>query len=91
MYACISSNESGVRETTYYNALTQLFQLRQRQSIVQFGLTDQHNLNQLLVFRFQIRQHPNLLEQIRFKRLRLINNQHNIRALTVLAEQKLFS
>ena len=61
--------------------LIELPQLRQFEMFRKFRLADQHDLQQLLPFRLQIRQQPDLFEHRRRQVLRFINHQHAVLVL----------
>ncbi|OPZ08374.1 MAG: hypothetical protein BWZ08_01205 [candidate division BRC1 bacterium ADurb.BinA292] len=71
------------------DALVELLQLRQRQRPPQFGLTHQHDLNQLGRLGLQIADHPDLLKRVGAQVLRLVDNQHDVVPVREFGNQKL--
>ncbi len=58
------------------------------QQFIKFGLPDQHDLQQLLLFRFKIRQHPDLFQRSQRKVLTFIDEQHRIFTRGKIIEQE---
>src|SRR5918994_2285908 len=71
------------------NTLIELPHLRRLQERGQVQLTDQHDLQQLVLVGFQIRQNANLLEHWHRQVLRFVDNQHGARAQRQEAEKKI--
>src|SRR5579871_185540 len=64
------------------NALFQLPKLDGVEFVVEFWLSDQQYLQQFVLWRFQVRQQPYLLQQVCRKMMCLIHYQHSRRATT---------
>ena len=70
------------------HALIELAHLRRLEQRVQIQLADQHDLQQLVLVGFEIRQDANLLEHRHRQVLRLVDDEHRARAQRQQAEQK---
>ena len=68
------------------NSLIKLPQLGSRQLIGQFWLTNENNLEQLLIIGFEIRQKTNLLQHIKIEVLRLVNHQDRFPTAVIVIE-----
>jgi hypothetical protein len=69
------------------DALPELPHLIQRQDTIQLGLTNKQDLQQLGVVGFEVRQHPDLFQQVQGKVLRFVDDEHRSAALGVLPDQ----
>jgi hypothetical protein len=69
-----------------HHALRQL--LEAGDAPAQLGLADQHDLQQLALGRFQVRQQAQLLQQRRLQRLRLVDDDQRLPALGMHLEQE---
>jgi hypothetical protein len=69
------------------HALGQLLQLGPGQLVAQFGLADQHDLQQLAFLRFQVGQQAQQFQQLGRQRLRLVDDQHELLARGVARQQ----
>lgn len=58
------------------DALNELAQLRLVQDVEEIELSDDHDLQELLIVGLEIRQHANLFEHVGRQVLRLIDDQH---------------
>jgi hypothetical protein len=59
-----------------------------RQHAAQFGLADQHDLQQLALGRFQVRQQAQLFQHVGTQRLCFVDHEHSLAALGMQAEQE---
>ncbi|OPZ58980.1 MAG: hypothetical protein BWY87_01215 [Deltaproteobacteria bacterium ADurb.Bin510] len=73
---------------THHDTIRKLAQVVGSQHLAQFRLTDQQDLQQLLVLGFKIREHPNLFEHGRIEVLALVDDQHGVFAAAVDFQQK---
>jgi hypothetical protein len=62
------------------HTLIELPQFGPPQQTLQVRLADEHDLEQLLLLRFEIRQNPDLLKDLERQVLRLVDDQHSLRA-----------
>lgn len=69
-------------------SLTELSEFMGVQNVAQFGLAYQNNLQQLFFAGFQVRQQPQLLQDISAQILGLVNEKDNLFALGFLTHQK---
>ena len=69
----------------YRDPLIELPQPRQGKLLLQFDLTDQYNLQELLFLRFEIRQDPDLFQDRKGQILRLIDDQDRVPIKRLLA------
>ena len=69
------------------DALRELPQALPLQHLPQFGLAEQHDLQQLVLGRFQVGQQPHLLQRLRAEILRLVDDDHDAAALSVLDQE----
>ena len=68
------------------DALSQLTQSSSVELVTQLWLTDQHDLQQLLLVRFQVGEQSHLFEQLVAEILGFVDHQHNVVALCYLLE-----
>ena len=68
--------------------LGELAQLLARQESGELGLADQHDLEELLARRLEVRQQPDLLEYLRSQILGLVDDQHGSATAPVRVEQR---
>ena len=78
-----------VQPVVHGDALTQLTQFVARQMRLEFGLSDQEDLQQLLALVLQVREQPDLLEQLHRKVLRFIQHEHGMLAARTHGHQML--
>ena len=71
------------------NPLPQLLQLRRRQLVAQVRLADQHDLQQLRLLGFEIRQHAQLFESREAEVLRLVDDEQDQPSREPLIDQVL--
>ncbi len=69
------------------DSLPQLADLRKPQAVVEFRLSEQHNLQQLVVPGFEVGQQPDLFQCCQWHALRLFDKQNDIFALGVPLEK----
>ena len=71
------------------DAVAQLAQLVLRQGLVELGLAEQHDLQQLVPVRLQVGQQPHLLEGVLGHDVRLVDQDHHAPAGAVERDQVL--
>ena len=59
------------------DAVAQLAQRRLGERLVELGLAEQHDLQELVAVRFQVRQQPHLLERVLGHDVRLVDQDHH--------------
>ena len=69
------------------DALAQLAQLGAAEPLLELGLADQEHLEQLVAAPLEVREQPDLLEQLAVEILRLVEQQYGALALAVDREQ----
>src|SRR5882724_6583274 len=69
------------------DSLCQLAQLVAREKLPQLGLADQNDLQELLRARLEIREEPHLLEHIRRKVLRFVDDKNDAPPACMRAQQ----
>jgi hypothetical protein len=69
--------------------LPQLAQLWLLQALLEFGLSDQHDLQKLFGEGFQIREHPDFLEHFVREILSLVDDQHRRFARAIRSSSQL--
>ena len=72
---------------TVGNALAQLADIRLAQILIQLGLAEQHDLQQLVVFGFQIGQQAHFFQRCQRHALRFFDKNHHALAVGVAFEQ----
>src|SRR2546422_5678889 len=70
------------------DALLELAQARQLELRLQLGLTDQHDLQQLLARGFEVGQQADLLENRGLEVLRLVEDHHALSTRPTLLDEK---
>src|SRR5262245_48701240 len=73
----------------HHDALGDLAQRILLEVLLEFGLPDQHDLDELFGGGFQVREQPELFKSRERHELSFIDNNRNITALTVFLKQEL--
>ncbi len=71
------------------NTLVELAQVLEREHLAQLGLTDEDDLDQLLLLRLEVREEADLLENLRRKVLRFVDDKHAVLTPRRLLQQVL--
>jgi hypothetical protein len=78
-----------VQPVVHGDALAELAQLVAREVRFQLGLADEEDLHQLVALVFQVREQPDLLEEIHRQVLRLVHHQHGLLATVAHVDEVL--